>query len=184
MPSLLGSVSPGSQSSATAQTVVPMPASSTSPEARSMMAALASCTRPRSCSRVVGASPPLVIDSIATADATSPPRWPPMPSATMNSPSSAWTASWLISRTRPTSVTAPQRNRTVMRALPSHRGTRGPAVHRSSRTTAPTPMRSPGRSRRGPVTASPLQVVPFVEPRSSRWTPSGPAATRAWICET
>ena len=59
---------------ATAQTVVPMPESSTSPAARSMMAALASCTRPRSCSRVVGPCPPLVIDSMATADATSPPR--------------------------------------------------------------------------------------------------------------
>src|SRR5665811_1820893 len=51
--------------------------------------------------------------SIARRDATSPPAWPPIPSATANRLEVARAKSWLEERTRPTSEADPDR-RTVM----------------------------------------------------------------------
>src|SRR5262249_30624938 len=102
-----------------AVSVVPMPCRSWSDSDFSRTASLAPSIASRNCSPDATAARN---DSSAVALATSPARWPPIPSATATRPRrSAWSrkSSSLPSRTRPTSVTpaATSRNRVTERSL-------------------------------------------------------------------
>ena len=103
---------------AMATSVVPMPRRSSSSEAREKMRRLASFTASTTES-TVGSVMTASRVSTAMADATSPPWWPPMPSATANTDMSSMISfeSWLLDRIWPTSLAPPAR-KAVMAAPP------------------------------------------------------------------
>ena len=111
----------------------------------------------------------------ATLDATSPPAWPPIPSATTNRLDPAYPESWLFDRTFPVwEIAALEPSKTMETAY-----------FRSSNVVAPTLIGAPTFTGTGDdgCTRSPSCSVPFVESRSwiIHWSPH--STSRAWWLE-
>ena len=102
--------------------------------------------------------------STAVWEATSPAAWPPMPSATANRGAATRSWSWLVARTRPTSVAEPARSSVIGGSL-------GQLEDWSCR-----PGGGPlGAAPPEPATLWSLRKVPLVEPRSStKYSPVPP----------
>ena len=122
---------PSLRARARAHSVVPIPKRSTSPAALPNTAWLARSTARARPTRVRSSKEPST-PATASAEATSPPRWPPMPSASTKRSSPAPKSSWLMARTRPTAEAAPCKRRTRRRprltGLPFAGGPRSPQL--------------------------------------------------------
>src|SRR5664280_2027662 len=96
-----------------AVSVVPMPRSSGFSWLRCQTTVLASVTASDSPAPVGWRPNATPRASMASREATSPPAWPPIPSATANRLGDSTARSWLTDRTRPVSVAEPDRRSVI-----------------------------------------------------------------------